>query len=403
MSAAVTIHDAANSAEPLQVVPALAATAQRKRNAEGGGTLELTQDAVPSDVSIRNVVRLWDGEDIKAQFSIAELSAPEVAEPGAMTIEVKGPGLLSRLGDGIITPWNGADGALPQTNTRLHNWASPGIDPAWFGDTLYTQTRDDLLWGGTLPVAWPDPYSAWIWGAEDATEHAAGVNIFDRSFTLADDALVAFYLSMDDAADVAVDGVLLLEEDFDLDDLSNWWWTWRAVVRLSAGTHVFRAKVTNAAATGPGAFRASAWTVDEAGGIIDLIFVSGTPNDEPVGDWRCAAYPDPMPGFTAGRMVRQWVEEAQARGACAGVTRSFTDTHDSAGNPWPIIPEWATKVGTKIDKALQELSAAWVEFDIGLTDGIRLDMWDKAAGRGTATGVVLDGSNTHSIVHTRRG
>jgi hypothetical protein len=58
---------------------------------------------------------------------------------------------------------------------------------------------------------------------------------------------------------------------------------------------------------------------------------------------RIASNPtDPVQGkrtwqdpVTPGRILGLFVNEAKARGALAGMTRTWTDTHDTAGQPWP--------------------------------------------------------------------
>lgn len=400
-SVTAAVYDPTNTTEVVEDVGRLVdARGKRAINEPGDGAVTVLSDHDhAADLATPlNVVRLSDGGQLKQAFRVRDVETVEVDRESAKVVRSTGPGLLDRLYDAIICPWKPA-GERPLSRWRSHDWGSPGVDAAGeWTDTIHEQSRTTMLWGGSRPVAYLDPYAAWIWGEADDTEHTAGACYYDRSFTLADDDLVVIYGSGDDAFDWRIDGVACLDAEADLDDLSNWWWTWRSPIRLTAGTHTFRAKVTNAASTGPGGFLASAWTVDEAGGIKDLIFITGEPGStgpgsEAIGDWHQLAYPATPPGLTAGRMVRQWIEEAQVRGAVGEVTLGFDDDEDTDGNPWPVITDQPQRVGAKIGEGLEVLSAAWVDVDVRLGAGVLVDMWDKTAGRGDASGVTYSPAN----------
>lgn len=61
-------------------------------------------------------------------------------------------------------------------------------------------------------------------------------------------------------------------------------------------------------------------------------------------------------GVTCGKLIGDLVSKAQARGALTGITVSFTDTHDSAGNAWTqTIDTISFDAGTKYSDVVQNL------------------------------------------------
>jgi hypothetical protein len=89
-----------------------------------------------------------------------------------------------------------------------------------------------------------------------------------------------------------------------------------------------------------------------------------------------------------GELVALLIQEAQVRGALDGITWSFTDTHDSDGEPWPSSYSRVLNVGYSLRALLQDLA------DQGLVDyrmdGLRLDMYVADTVLGEEVDVVLE-------------
>jgi hypothetical protein len=103
------------------------------------------------------------------------------------------------------------------------------------------------------------------------------------------------------------------------------------------------------------------------------------------GTAKVAAYPSQIPGMTPGRVVRLLKEEAQARGVLMPEL-GFTDTTDSAGQPWPY-PSISTRVGTDYFTVLREMAATYIDFTMRV-GSFTLDMWNLG-GQGTTRTVAL--------------
>lgn len=73
-----------------------------------------------------------------------------------------------------------------------------------------------------------------------------------------------------------------------------------------------------------------------------------------------------LPGMTPGKIFRILMDEARARGCFQGkyaFTLLFTDTHDSAGNPWPLL-NMSLAVGTDYLSVLQKFSEIGISWNV---------------------------------------
>lgn len=118
------------------------------------------------------------------------------------------------------------------------------------------------------------------------------------------------------------------------------------------------------------------------GGLIMAVYES---DDEPTNlllhtnhTWRIVAYPEEPPGMSVGEVIRRVKTEASRRGndLADDLTLKFTDKVDSAGKPWPVVADIASKVGTDYLTFLLELTAKYV--DIWMAPGtLNLYAWNK--------------------------
>ena len=84
---------------------------------------------------------------------------------------------------------------------------------------------------------------------------------------------------------------------------------------------------------------------------------------------------------TAGGILINLLEAAQARGAATGITWNFTATHDSAGNPWAKVINIEYKLGLKykdlinnlVDQGMAEVRFSGFEFQAFNNDGMGAD------------------------------
>lgn len=85
--------------------------------------------------------------------------------------------------------------------------------------------------------------------------------------------------------------------------------------------------------------------------------------------WKCMGYPTSPPGWNPGEVITKLLDEAQARGVMFPtlMTKTYTATTDSRGNPWADVDEWVLKIGSSMAdlvKKIEELYAdIWIDPD----------------------------------------
>lgn len=90
----------------------------------------------------------------------------------------------------------------------------------------------------------------------------------------------------------------------------------------------------------------------------------------------------------AGEIMGDLVDEAQARGALAGVSRTFTGTHDSDGDPFDVWLDVAERAGT--DMLTVARRHAELAVDVHMTPGLELRYLNRrGVDRTTDPGAVL--------------
>lgn len=120
----------------------------------------------------------------------------------------------------------------------------------------------------------------------------------------------------------------------------------------------------------PGGFICAVYTYSAAGPTDLLAHTNSL--------WRVVGYSAEPPGMTPGQVIRIAKKEAFNRGNAGANewTLKFTDAVDSAGQPWPIVSDIATKVGTSYLTFLQELTVNYI--DLWAKPGTKeLYAWNK--------------------------
>jgi hypothetical protein len=367
----------------------------RELNAPGVGQLSVSlMHPNLASLTYRNVVRVYDDGNLIKSFVIREVEDVTVGPPEEQKRTVKGLGLLSRLQEMVRVTPNPID-ELPLSYVRRHDWGAPETLTTSWVNVLYPQNRTTLLGTATnRPVAWPTPVAPnealgvkWVHTRLEGVAHPAGVDYYHRSFTLDEDAEVAFFCSAADQFSACLDGVEMLTEELSGPN-SVWWWTWKFAAALKAGTHSVRLRVELINSTGAGGVIFAAFKTGP-GGINEILFVSGN-NPDPTavdGGWRVLRDPATPPGQTAGRIIRLGMEEAAARGVEVP-TLNFSDTVDSNGDAWDATIPLAYRVPATEWDILESLTP-WVEFSMSDV-GYVLNVVNLSTGLGSATSVELD-------------
>lgn len=314
---------------------------------------------------------------------------------------VSGRGLLAEWDRAIVRPPGGL-GQRPFADLLIFNWAHPAVEiAAW--STAFGQWRQGIgaaLYGPAgplrdkvnMPMGWPDPDSWWIWGEPpigSPPAQPAGVCLLAQDLTVDDATNVAVYTAGDNTWRLWVDGILIGESA----DESGWQHTARADMVLSAGTHRVAVEGTNQG--GVAGVLVAVFSLD-ADGYDDKLLLRTD------GTWKALAYPNPVPGFTAGRIIRLLLEEAQTRNQLTGWTLGFDDVNDSNGNPWPIRTETTFRVGDNLLAALRQLGETDIEFAAAPNARV-LHAWRAGERGGTSTAVLQPGQNLITLNHRERG
>lgn len=313
----------------------------------------------------------------QAQMLVLPKSRTQVTvAPGEEHDEITtltGPGHLAVLSEAVVYPSRGV-GSLPIEDDRLFSWPAPDFDDSGWVDATEIARQDATSeWWTNLPNQpfWPDPLSFWIW-AHQGSELSAppGTCYFRRTFTLADPARVVIFFTVDDIGSVYIDGQHLT----DLDVGSRADTAGPTEVRylyliLSAGDHVLAVEATNS----PGAPGDDPAVTNPAGFLLSMFAMAGNTLGDLLirtdDNWVMVEYPASPPGMTPGRVVEILAAEAVDRGSLPALLfLMFDDQVDSNGNPWPVVGDISTKVGTDYLTFLRQMS------------GTYFDMWMAPSG-----------------------
>lgn len=319
------------------------------------------------------VVRTFvDGEPC-APWRIVNQRHQRVSKEGhaGRVVRVSGRTLIDDFAGAVIGPARGVD-VRPNSPDRFYGFATPGHPLTGWG-TAHSQ---DSVWAGDpyeRPERWTSPYAEWIWSRSAATNQPGGRCYFrtpetgDLAFTLAEDTNIVIFYSADDSARLFFDSMFLGEtQDSTVDDwpwLRNWMETFHEPIRATAGVHVIAFDALNRGWEEAGleveGSRAGVifevWSVESNGGLGELLYWStaGIP---------ACDYPAEAPGLTVGHIIGSAITEAQGRSELHSAwATSFTDTHDSNGTPWPVVPELVMRAGIDTLETLVARLSPWAD------------------------------------------
>lgn len=312
---------------------------------------------------------------VEGKRIVTHSQSEEVGQFTALT----GRDRIAALRRGRIRPSRGPD-AVPVELTRTWSWLSTDFDDSAWAAAKRIRRADiphPYHPYRALPEWWPDKTAYWV--APDlpiftGSSAPVGDSLYRWTFTLADDADIDIFTGLNNKGTVWLNGARI-------GDISNQPVSGNRVriEGATAGTYVVAALVTNFIRdTG---FLGSVWTVDDDG-LLDTL-VSSTDADDVVALRKGAT----LPGFTPGEIARLALEEIQdTYGELLGVTLDFTDTLDSAGRPWQVVPEVTSDVGRSYFELLVAMSD-WL-VDVKMAPGGPLRMWEWGT-RGSTPGVSI--------------
>lgn len=272
---------------------------------------------------------------------------------------LSGPGYLGIGFRDVIYPSRGLR-SLPIELVRSLAWPSVDFDDSgWPLAKKVNRQREYATWRSPLPHIWPDTTAWWIApNRSDFTSVNAptGAHLYRKTFTLAADATVRIYGAGDNSLVAYLDGAPITEgRSFTEGQYIE--------MELSAGTHLIAARGNNyakATLPNPTGIIMAAFEVGDSGLLV------GDPVFNTDATWRCIYIgSDPPPGFNPGEALHLLKAETDI---FDGTTFDFTETQDSAGQPWAEFPEITVKVGRTYTEVLRELAAAGI-IDVAAAPG----------------------------------
>lgn len=274
-----------------------------------------------------------------------EISRDE--EVGELT-EISGRGTLARWARAVVYP-DTEPGALPFSDQRVFNFASPDLDDSAWAAAI--NTPQTLL--GFTPQSWPDADADYLWDRPVWQDGVPPGDAYLRHwFTVADDVTGELWVDADDEFDAWIDGVFVQSDRFNPTELGV---PEHTRLRLTAGDHLLAIRARNLNALKAGVI-VTVLELDATGAPVGVI----THSTHSAG-WKVLGYPPSPPGFTPGAVLRILLADAQARGALTGTTLGFTDTTDSAGVAWPVTADLAFRAGTTLLAVLEQLAEVYLE------------------------------------------
>jgi len=332
----------------------------------GGGSFFLprtnpTYVADPEVLDSRNLCRLKVDGTVVGAFILGARSSRILSEGGYRDhgFDISGEGLKTWFDDASIFPSEGL--ATESAKNRHFNFATER--GTWYNPSDWI-TPFDLgpVLGPTrwaeAPNKWPeDAKSArWVWGSAYSSTMPTEPCYFRWEVTITTPGAHALYVAADDAFILYVDGAKVASG-------KGWEEASRIEVPLSAGDHVIAFVANNelleeGTPRGPAGLAAALTRVQADKEV--MVGVSGTT------DWKVFPYPTSIPGWPVGEILLKLLDEAEGRGVMfpQWITPTFTDTHDSYGNPWTDLAEWSFSVGQSLKEvvdSLEEFYDIWID------------------------------------------
>jgi hypothetical protein len=366
---------------------------QDELNEAGGGSFVLANDD-PDLAYIQPGDRVLFEVEGYAAFTVLprELESVAVAEgeeAGQLTT-VSGPGTLAVLEDALVYPSRGV-GVWPIEEDRVFSWPSPDYNDEWWGTAVeMAKWSDATYWTTTsaagsppAPSDWPDPDARWIWGQGWSWRWAPDGSCYvRRQFDVPEGyRRIDVYVALDWTGDIFIDGQNIGSNTWEIQDTNFF----QQEVDITPGTHNIAISCLNDVDP-------EGDQVQNPGGILCAIYLVGNGGRQDLllhsdASWKMLAYPASPPGMTPGEAMWHCIREAKDRALLLDLDVTFDNTVDSAGVPWPVVGDIATKVGTDLLTFFRELSETYIDFAMSPAGNV---LWAWAAGtRGIERAVAL--------------
>lgn len=416
---------------------------------DGAGTGKISvgfYDAVVDELSSGRFVRVFSNTVPAFTFKIEGHPAYQQLEQGEEVQEVitaSGRGWMSMFDEAITQPepmlvgvdldtayrtWSFASINFPNAGAwgaaieryeyldgiaygaRVDSIIDPGADPDDPADdvTKLYPAPIGFPWpnapkngNGFAPTAVYDPVY-WVTAAGAPSEESVGFHFFRGEFGLGGQQEVTFHITADNLFLMFLDGVPILGEQDD----TLIWKGWKDItLSLPAGVHTVGVVCENIAAD----------LYNPGGALFDAIAISVYPGDvettltlsvftSRASELVSFFSADVWPGWNTVQIIRDWVDEVQARGAMTVFTGdTATDsTHDSNGDVWEssdpdftgnFIPVFSLKVfDTGMDLLDALVQRGWLHYHFR-PEAPELDVYSGNSTIGNTPGVTFSIAN----------
>jgi hypothetical protein len=295
------------------------------------------------------------------------------------------PGLLSLLGDAVVLPEYG----LGRRSRSQRNFGFMSADGPWrvtsdWGAPLGNTWATDVPRHGYPPtLRAANPY--WIAASPGpAVAVPAGtVNYFRHIFNTASPTYVNILATADNFLTLYVDGDEIISPN--PEHPFGWREAPGVSLVLSAGNHVFAAKVENAVGLGTGGsspigFILAVQTLDTSGVSTGVVMRTN------LTDW-IAHDGTPEPGWFRAQVLKTLFDEAVARGVVGPsyLTLGFTATADSASAAWTDRGQFVFSVASQtLAEVATQLAETLLDVHVDPV-AIKLNAWNRKGSDKSAT------------------
>lgn len=368
-------------------------------NQPGSGAFTISDyDADFADITFGRVVRFYLDDVIRFAMIVEQSSDTAIAagEEADEATTFSGRGHAAVLERAAVFPALGT-GRVPFTENRYFNWASPDFDDSTWTAAVATPPKYGEVSGGVVtenfarPEGWPDDDAQWLWDRSSEEDGVPIGDVYLRSeFTVSNAGPYQVWAASDDEHEVWLDGVQILSRSEYYGGQSE-----HTDVTLDAGTHYLAAKASNLNNLKAG-FVLTVVPINGDGSIGASIFRTQATT------WVVVGYPDPVPGWRTGAIMRALIAEAQARGWQAGFATTFADDTDTDGNEWDITTDVVFPIGHNLLQAIARLAETYLDYGMQPAS-FTLNAWKKGM-RGADSGVTYTRAvNILTLSHEGRG
>lgn len=356
----------------------IADTARASVTDPGAVSVTLAKTDVAATTGYNRMLRYWLRGELVACGLIEPRDDQTISpqEESGETVVLGGRGSLAVLDDDVIEPWKLAWG--PDMQAHRMSFAHPDYDDSAWGPPYVKALAGSTTphWTG-YPRGWNDPAAAWISGPLGSTFHAPdGTTYIRRAFTLTSTTQYALFWTGDNSADLYLDGIPIAT-------IQNWQQLQRVDMRLSAGDHVLAVKVQNfpQPINNPTGFLFTMWKVGGRGSLDSVVLRTSSSTA-----WKVLQFPSTTPGWPLGKIINYFLDLRETHGGRA-IARTFTDTTDSAGAPFPVVTDMTISCGPSPFQLMQQLAESYV--DVKMAPGSwTLSVWNKGT-KGRVLGIDL--------------